>query len=251
MRKNVIILTVGLAGSSVLAAMLSQAGYWVGEETFKKEGDYNTWENLELVRLNKQIIEAVGFKEDWTMEFEPDYISRMEQGFNALDPEPYRAFVAHCNQHQPWIWKDPRLWLTMRYWQRFLETDKLFFLVIRREHTQAWISTTLRRQIQSMGYLKRYSDGINGTILDFLTGQGLAHTVVQYEELLMQPEAVIKRINQGAGTALTFDNFKAIFHGRLHRKQHGLKSFLKASAIYLKNYGERYRLVDGRPVRPK
>jgi hypothetical protein len=47
MRKNVIILTSGLSGSSVLAGLIANAGYWVGDETFKKD-DYDTFENREL-----------------------------------------------------------------------------------------------------------------------------------------------------------------------------------------------------------
>ena len=43
---NVIILTGGLTGSSVLAGVLAAAGYWSGEDTFKKR-DYNTYENAD------------------------------------------------------------------------------------------------------------------------------------------------------------------------------------------------------------
>ena len=50
---NVIILTGGLTGSSALAGLLTEAGYWCGEDTFKKS-DYNTYENAELIALNRR-----------------------------------------------------------------------------------------------------------------------------------------------------------------------------------------------------
>lgn len=240
MQKNVIILTGGLAGSSVLTAMLNKSGYWVGEETIKKQ-DYNTWENSELVRLNRQIIQDTGFTDDWVMEFSPDYIDKVARGFDRLDPAPYQAFIDNCNRHQPWIWKDPRLWLTIRYWRRFLDPDKVFFLTIRREEMQAWISTTLRRQIQTMEHARRYGGGINKTIYEFLAQEDLPHLNILYEDLLMNPEMVIGQINQGAGTSASLADFKSVFRGRLSTKQHGLFNYLKACAIYLKNYHERYK----------
>ena len=56
-RDSVIILTGGLTGSSALAGLLSAAGYWSGE-TFKKR-DSNTYENADLIRLNRQLMQRV------------------------------------------------------------------------------------------------------------------------------------------------------------------------------------------------
>lgn len=249
--KNVIILTGGLAGSSVLTALLNRSGYWVGDETIKKERDYDTWENAELVRLNRQIIQDAGFTDDWTMEFSPDYIDKIGRSFDRLDPAPYQAFAAQCAAHQPWIWKDPRLWLTMRYWIRFLDRENLVFLTIRREEMQAWISTTIRRQIQTMEHARWYGGGINRSIQAFLDQEGLPHFNVLYEDLLMQPEQVLEDLRRHTGAQVGMEDFRAVFRGRLGQRQHGLKNWLLASAIYLKNYGERYRLIDGRSVPPR
>ena len=62
-RDSVIILTGGLSGSSALAGLLSAAGYWSGEDTFRKR-DYNTYENAELIRLNRQLMQRVAVGED-------------------------------------------------------------------------------------------------------------------------------------------------------------------------------------------
>ncbi|MBI5331507.1 MAG: hypothetical protein HZB71_12965 [Betaproteobacteria bacterium] len=238
--KNVIILTGGLAGSSVLTSMFHKVGYWVGDST-KQKHDYNTWENADLVDLNNQIIRDVGFTDDWTMNFHPDFVTRVSGPAANLDPAPFEAFVQKCSEHPPWIWKDPRLWLTIRHWIRFLDPSNVCFVTIKREHLQSWISTTLRRQIQTMDYAARYDDGIHETILEFLQERGLPYYDILYEDLLMQPERVLQGISDISGAPVNMDVFRAVFRGRLHQKQHGLKSFLHASAIYLKNYGERYR----------
>lgn len=239
MPKNIIILTGGLAGSSVLTSLLNRAEYWVGADTMKKK-DYNTWENSELVRLNRKILDETGFKENWTMVFRPDYLDSIAKGFEKIDPEPFRAFMNECNNHQPWIWKDPRLWLTIRYWRKFIDPENVFFLTIRRDPLQSWISTTIRRQIQTRAHSKRYGDGVDGTISDFLHQENLPYLNILYEDLLMKPEEIIKSINQGAGTNLSFEDFRSVFRGKLYRKQHGLYNLALAYAIYLKNYRERY-----------
>lgn len=237
--KNVIILTSGLAGSSVLTSLLHRAGYWVGAETMQKK-DYNTWENLELIRLNRKILEETDFNENWTMVFRPDYPDRVVSRARSINPEPFRAFMEECNTHQPWIWKDPRLWLTIRYWRQFIDSDNVFFLTIQREALQSWISTTLRRQIQTRDYANRYSIGVDQTIDSFLQEEDLPSLSILYEDLLTKPEQTIANINKALGTQLTLEDLRAVFRGKLYRKQHGFFNLLKAHAIYFKNYGERY-----------
>ena len=73
---NVIILTGGLSGSSALAGLLVAAGFWSGENTFRKR-DYNTYENSELIRLNRQLMQRADVGEEYTMRFLPDAIDRI------------------------------------------------------------------------------------------------------------------------------------------------------------------------------
>jgi hypothetical protein len=58
--QNVIVLTSGLSGSSVLTSLVAKAGYWTGE-THKKH-DYDTYENTELLDLNLKILAPAGSK---------------------------------------------------------------------------------------------------------------------------------------------------------------------------------------------
>src|SRR5437588_12340988 len=112
-KPNVIILTSGITGSSVLSGFLAQSGYWAGDATHKKQNEYDTFENTELIRLNLEILKQSGYTGDYISEFSTDAIARIACLHGAIDDSPYRRFLQECDQHRPWVWKDPRLWLTI------------------------------------------------------------------------------------------------------------------------------------------
>ena len=240
MGKNVIILTVGLSGSSVLTNLISRAGYWSGGDTFKKT-EYDTHENAELVALNKALLEHANIGEKFTMAFEQDYIDKVTALRDTVDLTPYRALVERCSQHQPWVWKDPRLWLSIRFWQPLLPLDDIQFIVQTREPLQAWISTTIRRQIQTYAYSKRYTDAVRGSILQFLSEHNKDFLELTFEDLVCRPESTIARLNAFLDAELTLDDLTHVYNKPLRKKAHGSANFSKAALIYLKNYGERYK----------
>src|SRR5687768_15981723 len=140
-RDSVIILTGGLSGSSALAGLLSAAGYWSGENTFKKR-DYNTYENAELIRLNRQLMQRVAVGEDYTKRFAAQAIDDIAALAGQEPDARYRSLVAECESHAPWLWKDPRLWLTIRFWAPLLPWDRVRVLLLSRDALQSWISCT-------------------------------------------------------------------------------------------------------------
>lgn len=238
-QRNLIILTPGLCGSSVLAGLLSQAGYWMGDSTFKK-ADYNTYENEELVELNRRLYADVGHKEDTMVVRESD-AHHLAEASQKIDPTRYRSFVDRCNAHQPWVWKDPRLWMTIPFWSRLLDLSNVQFIFLSRDLQQQWISTTLRRQIQTREYLDRYIGDIHTIVTTFLREAGQPCMELVYEDIILRPEATLRRLNDYLGTRLTLDDIKRVYHGPLYRKQRGLRDLVIANLIYFKNYGKRYR----------
>jgi hypothetical protein len=240
MKKNAIILTPGLAGSSVLTALVARAGYWTGDHTFKKE-DYDTHENEQLVDLNKRLFSAAGYRGDYTMEFSPTPVERIAALYGRIDPKPYEDFLMLCNQNRPWIWKDPRLWLTIRYWRHFLNRDECAYIILTRDLWQMWLSTTLRRQIQTFDYLQRYVDGIVGSVKAYLEDSGGQYLSLEYEELILRPEPAIAQINQLLGTELVLDDLAAVYTKPLYQNPRSFWEYSKAMLIYAKNYGQRYR----------
>ena len=238
--RNVIILTAGLAGSSLVARLVADAGYWTGDGTVKK-ADYDTYENQELVDLNRRLLQEVGYRGKYELVFCAEDVRDIAEQTRSVDPTPYREFIERCDLHQPWLWKDPRLWLTIRFWRRYLDTDRLSCLLVTREHSQAWISQTLRRQIQTPRYCRKYMESVRASFLEFLDENKLDHLELVYEDLLMKPEEAIFRLNAFLGCGITMENLNHACQGRLYRKRHGLLDGITARAIYLKNYPTRYR----------
>jgi hypothetical protein len=237
MKHNVVVLAVGLSGSSVLTNLIAQAGYGFAGTTVRKP-DYDTFENLELVRLNKRLLELADAKR-FTLEYRPEFIERTKALHGKIDDSEFRAFAKHCEAHQPWVWKDPRLTVTMYFWQHYLDLSRVKFIVNDREALQSWISWNLRRQIQGFLYAKRYSEQVVGAMQHFLSELSLPYEHVRYEDLICAPEATLARLNKFLDCRLTLEDLSRVYQGPLRKKTHGLFNFVKAGLIYVKNYDER------------
>ena len=239
MKKNVIILTLGLSGSSVLTGLIARAGYWTGNDTFKKE--YDTYENRELIRLNSELLEAAGYRKDYTSEFSWDAIKQVCSLQGKIDLIGYRHFLAQCEAHRPWIWKDPRFYLTIRFWANLLDFEQIRFILLTRDPVQAWISQQLRRQICTYGYFRRYDDGLRESLVSFLDENRIPYLLLRYDDLILRPEDELAKLNRHLDANLTVDDLKAIYTGKLYKKSRSYWDLAKAVAIYLKNYSERRR----------
>lgn len=240
MKRNVIVLTAGISGSSVLTGLIAGAGFWPGDSTYKKS-DYDTFENERLVQLNKTLLAAADYRGDYTVEFAPEVITRVAALYGKIDPAPYRQFLAQCEARSPWVWKDPRLWLTIRFWKHFLDMSRCRFVLLERDMFQTWVSVNLRRQVQTYGYLKRYNDGVNRSIERFLIEAGQPYLSLVYEELIRRPEAPLARLNEFLETRLTVADLQRVYHKPLRRSPRSWTDYPKAALIYLKNYRRRYR----------
>jgi hypothetical protein len=240
MKKNCIILTGGLTGSSVLTSLIARAGYWTGNNTFKKS-DYDTYENNELIKLNVKLIEASGYKGNYMMEFSSEPIRMLGSICEKIDKLPYASFLQDCNNNKPWIWKDPRLWLTIRFWKSLLDLNEVKFILLTRDHRQMWISATLRRQIQTYEFCKNCSEGIVQSFIDFCRENSQPCLHLRYEDLILRPEPTIAKLNEHLNTELALEDLRKVYRNPLYKMPRSTGNFLKASLIYLKNYPERHK----------
>lgn len=239
MRKNVIILTSGLTGSSVLTGLISQADYWMGDRTHKKP-EYETYENQELIDLNLRLFQDAGYTGNYLMEFSREAITRITAFEYKGDNDPYRSFVNKCNQHRPWLWKDPRLWVTIRFWQKFLDLQDCSFILLTRSLLQSWVSGTLKRQIKSYRHSKSYETAIQASILDFLQENKLSYLHVRYEDLILDPAHTIEKLNAHLNTGLAVADLEKVYRRRLYTNPRSSTiDHVKALLIYLKNYSQR------------
>jgi hypothetical protein len=239
MKRNVVILTSGLSGSSVLTGLIARAGYWTGETTYKK-ADYETFENRELIDLNLRLFQEAGYKGNYLLEFSPEAIQNVAATVGKIDDSAFRAFVEKCGQHQPWIWKDPRLWVTMRFWQKLLDLESCSFILLTRGLMQSWISSILRRQITTYRYARSYETRIQESAAGFLNENGIPYLHLTYEGLIEHPPETIDRLNRYLGTDLSVDDLKAVYHKPLYKNpRSSWVKHVKAMMIYAKNYSDR------------
>jgi hypothetical protein len=238
MAKNLIILTHGWTGSSVFSALVERAGYWTGSETVKKV-DYDTHENADLVELNRRLMKHLRYDGNHEHEFSFDTVQQLAERASGIDLAPNREFVARCNEHRPWVWKDPRLTWTIRIWEKVLPMSDVAFMILTRDDTQAWISSNMRRHVQSMRFTKEYNHGITAANIRFLRERSLPYVQFEFEDLLMSPEKVLDELSSFLGLSLSMEDLKAVYRYPLGRKSRGLRDRFLATLIYLKNYSER------------
>ncbi len=239
--KNIIVLTHGISGSSLYASLLAQAGYWLGDATMKKTS-YDTFENVQFIELNNQLLARLGPTLEHTRRFDPRDVSEITRQASDQDYQPLRDFVAAIKPHQPWLWKDPRLTWTIRTWENALALEDVAFLVLTREPMQAWISSILGRHINTYRHVCDYNEGITRSNLEFLHSRGLPHLALSFEDLLLRPEQTLSTLNAFFGLDLRMEHLRKVCNIPLYRKSHGWKAWILALLIFGKNFRER----DGR-----
>ena len=245
--RNIIILTHGWTGSSVFSALMGRAGCWLGSETVVKS-DYDTYENADLVEWNRRLLATLAPDLDHEHHFDPSDVTRIERAAEAMDLAPLRDFVAQCQSRGAFVWKDPRLTWTIRVWARVLDLERTSFLVLTREDLQAWISANTRRHIQSWSYTRRYNHGITESNSVFVRGLGRAVLRMSFEDLLLEPEDTLARLNRAFSLALCLSDLFDVCREPLYRRSRGWADLLRAVAIYAKNLPERDGRGRGRPT---
>jgi len=239
--KNIIVLTSGLSGSSVVTNLLSRAGYWSGKITCKKS-DYDTHENTRLVELNDQLLRAVYYNHEYSYLIRKEKPLQVAQLINEIDLAPFKAFITECSSETPWIWKDPRLWVTMPFWIQLLEINSFQLFFVDRSFSQRWISELLRKNVQTFRYCKQYNTQVEVLINQLISKHNLTCYNIMYDDLIMYPEETLLKINKVLGSALTVNDLELVYNKELYKKPRGISSLLLALLIYLKNYKDRLKI---------
>ena len=227
MKANVIILTGGLSGSSVLCGLIAQKGYWLGEDT-KKIG-YQTFENSQLIELNIDLLHKSGYSWDDTMDIPPPSVEKLQQLADAVDNDKYQGFIQNCNIHNPWLWKDPRLCYTIFFWGQFFDLKKCKFILMHRNPKQSWIGIVLRGKTP-IAYKNMQT--VEQNCIDharlFLKQNHLDFLDITFEDLMLHPDKSIARINEYLGIYLTVNDLDRIYKGKLYKLRWETFDFYKA-----------------------
>jgi len=232
MKSNLIILTGGISGSSVLAGLISKAGYWLGDDT--KKVAYDTFENSRLVDLNNAILKASGFHWRDIGEIPPPSIRNIMACVENLELDPFQEFIDQCGHHRPWLWKDPRLSFTIYFWKKFVDLENTKFMLMLRDLKQTWTGTILRGK-EPIAYkdVATIQNNAKDAAINFFEINHLEYLPLSFEDLILTPDAVITKINNFLGTNLSLNDFLSIYKGTLYKKRWNLMHFYQAHFKFL------------------
>ncbi len=229
---NVIILTTGSSGSSVLAGLIAREGFWIGGKTAHL--DFNTYENAELVELNISLLRHAGYPRRDANDLPPPDVNRLEALCETQDIGPYRDFVEECHSRQPWLWKDPRLAYTLHFWRHIADLRNVKYILITREFRQAYAGLIHSRKVYmspeqyeeiNLNYLKS---------IDLFVKQmdGVDMLKLTFEQLIIEPEATLRKINAHLGTSVSLESLKTVYRGTLYRKRYRPWDYVTALAKF-------------------
>ncbi len=235
---NLVILTTGLSGSSVVTALLAKGGYWTGDDTIYKNnasGNYETHENSRLVALNDQLLSELGIQLNNSSWYSCELFEVIAGAVDKIELTPYLEFINYCQNQGKWIWKDPRLWITMGFWGELLIQHKVTYVVLSRNPLPLWVSMLNKRQIVGPLELKSAECYARKRLISYLNLNGLPHIAITYDKLIEKPTEEIATLNNALGISLTFEDFKSVYTGKFARKTYSLTRLIKAILIFCKN----------------
>lgn len=231
--ENIVVLTAGHSGSSVLCSLIARQGCWLGDEPSSMHRDYRTFENPELVRLNGEILRESGYQWENIADIPPPSVERIRELVNTMDLTPYKAFLNECDDHQPWLWKNPRLCYTIHFWGQLADLSSCRFIILRREPLQAWTGTILKTMYMlPYGALRTIERNAFDSIRLFIEQYAPSVLEVLFEDLIVRPDSTIRQLNDFLGASLTVEQFDAIYRGSLYRKRWNKRQQLKAMLKY-------------------
>jgi len=236
---NVIVLTTGLSGSSVITGFIAKEEYWLGDKTIFKSnasGHYETYENKKLVELNNELIDTLNIELNDASWYDIDLFERIRKSSNEVDTKKFVEFINYCQQHGMWIWKDPRLWITMGFWGALLQGCDIKCIVVSRQPISLWVSLINKRQIVSYSKLKTSEKSSHDRIIHYLKDCDFPSITMNYDKLVEHPKTEIHRLNHFLKSNYTLKMFNDLYKGRIGGKTFSKKSFFKAILIYIKNY---------------
>lgn len=238
MPKNILVVGMPRSGTSLAAALFTRKGYFVGDieserlRTGNSKNPFGFFEADELVERNVNILRRAGYEFHNTWLFSP--IS--DSAINAvpqLPPEQAdRDFVQRYEARAPWLWKDPRLCITLPYWWKLLDHERVAVVLTTRDSADIYWSfrrfgwnlardDVVRRVEQHVRAAKRAVDAL-----------GIPHVAVGYNEYRERPAHVANVLSRLAEIELTPDDLN--FRPELDHSSPGGKATTVALAMVKK-----------------
>lgn len=219
MPRNVIIVGPPRSGTSLASNIFARQNFFSGKPVIGGD-DYNPFgyfEAEDIIEANVGVFQAAGFAHHNTWKFDPISDSQIERIGELAARDEDQQLLQSWNQHSPWMWKDPRFSITLKYWARIIDWDEVgVILTIRNPEDVYWSfrrkgwcqagqdvrQATIRRIVQHAENARRVVDEFN-----------LPHVAVEYGEYSACPNDVARRIGEFVGLELGVDDLN--FHSQL------------------------------------
>ena len=189
--RNVVVLGMHRSGTSAVTRAINLMGIPLGRESDLHSGQDNPlghWESNSLVLANDLILAQ--FHGSFT--FPPNLRSGWEGSLNTEWLLPHlAALFGDVYPQDAWLWKDPRLCLTLPLWRRIL-APFCVVLVIRNPNA---VTDSLRsRDGLPLAYCHALWDRYNRSAVRNL--EGLPVAIVEFDALESDPSRELKRLAQ-------------------------------------------------------
>lgn len=219
MPRNVIVVGPPRSGTSLTSDVFHRQGFHAGEG-LRSGDDYNPFgyfEAEDLIAANVSLFEAVGFPHHNTWMFEtikPQQIAAIGQ---LPVQEEHRQLLARWNEHTPWMWKDPRFSITLRYWAQLIDWKNCGVVLTERSaedvywswRRKGWCEGTPEARAATLERIDTHARTARKVVNEL----GLPHIRIEYSEYARCPETVAERISEFAGLKLTASDLN--FHTEL------------------------------------
>jgi hypothetical protein len=187
---NVVVTGMGRSGTSAVAHALGLLGFDVGPFGASMAADeFNAtgyWEVPELSDFNDALLKRAGGS--WSA---PPRVVGSEPEPGDPMAEAARERFAHCFPGSaPWVWKDPRLCLTLPFWRQILDPPLAVVAMLR--HPVAVAQSLAHRDHAERDYARAMWERYTRSLV--ASAQGLPTIFVDYNQLVGDPTKVMRQL---------------------------------------------------------
>lgn len=190
---GIIVLGMHRSGTSLLTRLLALSGAWLGEEDeISAKGPDNPtgfWEHSSVKLINQCLLEAVGSDWDSIIGFD---LRKVPPNIDACLRSEAEKVMSRLRQHRVWAVKDPRLCLTLPWWQQLFGN----FIIIHCIRSPLDIARSLEQrngfQVQTGIALWEFY-----ALSALRVSRGLPAITVNYDDLVDDPIGELARLTAG------------------------------------------------------
>lgn len=203
--RNIIVIGAPRSGTSLTTSVFARKGYHVGpiEDDAVRAGDehnpFGYFEADDVINQNVALFRRVGYAEHNTW-LEKPISDAQVVALAGLEPSDQdREFLETYAARAPWVWKDPRLTLTLAYWWQLMDpmTTGVVFAardiedILRSFLRMGWCKDTERSRTEALRRIHQHLKAAR----DAMAAHHIPHITIDYREYVEDPKGVAERLS--------------------------------------------------------